>query len=447
MRTRRKWAIGAAVVIGVVLCWIFFVQPLQSQRRFEALKERLREEGRPVELADFDFEMPDIEENAAYDYRLAVEEYNAAFGVYQSLREIEEFKDSFATPCRRDPKREIEPWTEEEITELEGFINYLEPAWEFIVQAGEREVCLFGNYSDPAVFTNLLSDLGEIRAVARAIELRAKWELHNKNYDVALEWAARGFRLSEQTAAEGALIAGMVRIAVTTIALNELQDVLYDAPIDVTVPPEITAFLDNADWGEAARHALATERVLFSQYFIERPGDIWESFLRPSMKFHQWKMMIGMEDAATIDYLDERHSAIADIEATYPLNNSGSTVEIFVATIFSGGKLTTAILLPAIKRGLSAYDRAQAETDLARIAIRLREYKRENGNYPNILDELRWDDIPADRFGRDGEPYLYRRDGGDGFVLSSRGHDRDEDPDWMGPVKYPDGDIMWCAAR
>lgn len=447
MRTRRKWAIGLAVVLGAALCWILLVQPLAGQRRFEALKDRLREEGRPVELADFDFEMPELEDNAAYDYRLAVEEYNAAFGAYSALREVEEFKDTLTTPCRRDPKREIEAWTEEELALLEGFINYLGPAWKFIEQAGEREACLFGNYSDPNAFTNMLSDLGQIRAVARAIELRAKWELHNKDYDAALEWAARGFRLSEQTAAEGTLIAGMVRIAVSTMAFNTLQDVLYDAPIDVTVPSEITEFLASADWGEAARYAIATERVLAERFAAVRPATSVQNFQHDSMMFHHWTMMSAMEDAALIGDLDKRAAAIEAIQDGYPKMDADSSILNAVTTFFSGGKATAAILLPAMDRGLMGFDRAQAETDLARIAIRLREYKRENGNYPDILDQLRWADIPIDRFGRAGEPYLYRRDGGDGFVLSSRGYDRDEDLGWRGPAKHPNGDIMWCAAR
>ncbi|GAG36566.1 unnamed protein product, partial [marine sediment metagenome] len=104
-----------------------------------------------------------------------------------------------------------------------------------------------------------------------------------------------------------------------------------------------------------------------------------------------------------------------------------------------------AVTVPALMRAAESFDRLDATANSARLAIALRQYKRDHGEYPGQLEPLvpgYVDALPQDPF--DGQTFRYRRDG-DGFLLYSIGRDRTDDGG--APTQNRSGDLPWRAAR
>ena len=94
-----------------------------------------------------------------------------------------------------------------------------------------------------------------------------------------------------------------------------------------------------------------------------------------------------------------------------------------------------AIILPAISRSTQTEQRLASELDLTRIVLRLRVYRLEKGEYPESLAVLAQGilaNVPSDGF--TGEAFMYRREGGGGYVLYSVGPNlRDDGPNDQRP--------------
>jgi len=98
-------------------------------------------------------------------------------------------------------------------------------------------------------------------------------------------------------------------------------------------------------------------------------------------------------------------------------------------------------------------DRAQMRVGLAIIALDLKAYKHERGEYPEALSDLR--QASEDGYAEDvfsGEPVVYRREG-EGFVAYSLGPDLDDDGGISlreaaaGKSNWDDGDVVWRCER
>ena len=84
--------------------------------------------------------------------------------------------------------------------------------------------------------------------------------------------------------------------------------------------------------------------------------------------------------------------------------------------------IMSAIMLPVFGGAFAARDQIIARVGLAQIALALKAYKNEKGEYPESLAQLRkvidWGELPEDPFS--GEDFIYRREG-EGFLSYSIG--------------------------
>jgi hypothetical protein len=443
MTSRMRWAVGAVVLVPIAGLLLLLVRPLWEQRTFDAYRDRLRAEGRAIELTDLGLDMPSIEENAAYDYRLALDEMNTALAQVPELRDVREFKEWMRNPCRRDTEKPVAEWTDAELETLGRYIAELGPAWDYLRDGAAQSESRFVDYDSPAFLETLNKELGGVRSTARLIELRIHWELHHGRHDAALEWVGVGLSLVHQTSSEGTLIGAFVNVAVADLILGALNDVLYDAPPSVAVPASVHEGLDALDWRETARHAYATERVLMDRVQNLTVAGAMHPLWSRTNRFHVWRLLVHMEDAALAANPSRRAAILDEIGRSYPALPPGGAG--WFRTLFGGNRAQAMLLAPALEQSLTAFDRAQAHTELAKIALALRAYRQATGAYPHTLEELGTELPMADPFSPEGAAYRYMRENG-GFRLYSVGDDG-EDDGGRGPLKHSDGDLVWCAAQ
>ena len=109
----------------------------------------------------------------------------------------------------------------------------------------------------------------------------------------------------------------------------------------------------------------------------------------------------------------------------------------------------TRLFLPALGNASPRFARAQASTDMARIACALERYRLAHGNFPETLDALTpqfMEKIPHDVIG--GKPLHYRRTSDGQFLLYSVGWNETDDGGKVGlaekgNVDWKQGDWVW----
>jgi hypothetical protein len=107
------------------------------------------------------------------------------------------------------------------------------------------------------------------------------------------------------------------------------------------------------------------------------------------------------------------------------------------------------ILLPALTGAAARRDQMVAHINLCIVALDLKAYKHERGEYPETLDGL--PEASEESYAGDvftGKPFKYRREG-EGFLLYSFGKDLDDDGglalgrEVNGKPEWDDGDLVW----
>jgi hypothetical protein len=110
-------------------------------------------------------------------------------------------------------------------------------------------------------------------------------------------------------------------------------------------------------------------------------------------------------------------------------------------------RIISKMLLPALTRSHLNEAQHEAKIGLAQLALGLKIYKAEKGNYPDTLADLVpgiLPELPKDPF--TGRDFVYKREG-EGFLLYSLGQNaKDEGGKWDEKNRYQH-DIPWRSKR
>lgn len=342
-------------------------------------------------------------------------------------------------------------------------LSKYDSAIEALRTASRRPYAYFGPYKfyDPTSNSFLLLYLQRSKGCCSVIELRAVAELAEGQGAQALDDVKLLLRLDDELRKESLLIAQLVSIAETSLALQPIYEGLdqhrwNDAQLsDLEGALAKKNFL--ADYLVATRgerncaiDAFETQRLTRQiQSVVEENGaDKIETIsLRwmPSAYFYQNELAFArMFDRFVLPVAD-----LANKTVSVSACRAGEATLKERQKHYSPYTVQALMTLPSILKSVTRFAVAQTDVDLARTACALERYRLVHGVYPEKLDALAPEfinQLPHDII--NGQPLHYRRTDDGKFVLYSIGwneHDDDgasvfDDHGRMNPEK---GDWVW----
>jgi len=456
---KRRWlrrVLVAALVLVAVGVLLYVLWSLRTRYGLEAEIARLRAAGEPVTLEEL--WPPEIEpesENAALLYQQADNLFKK--------NGFEAFEKSVGTDVSWDDPGS---WSEETVATVRQMVEQCDEALALVRRAAHMDRCRFDpKWGWPA--TTPIYHYAMLRQAARALYWSAALKLHDGDADGALEEARDAFLTSRAVATERTLIGLLVQLAIIQTGLGEAQSVLAES----TPRPELLrSFLADAEQTRAAlrQHlvdAFKGERVaaLASMAELLDAVDLLPAASRraappPPRASLAWlgRPVIG---GMVMGYLDTVTRAIEFGRANWvEAQPSMDTLQSDAARwrthyLRNRSRVLAALAVPAWVSAKKAETRAEAALAVAEVAMALKLYQGEHGEYPESLDALSGaflPVVPTDPF--TDKPLVYvRRDGG--FLVYSVGPNGKDDAgvteNWKDGQKVDAGtdDVAWRCSQ
>ena len=470
--TFRHWQLFA---IFFVVCLVAYVAADQLLlRKLANQRESIRASGGAVSFADL---LPgDLHpsENVSIPYQNAADMMGAVFQgqADQDLREA--FRTVQACSCRASESNDHVPPPEEQMAVVAYHIAALAPALDMVDKAQALPGCRFVDFSllaPPATGAGVqLPTLAPLREIARNLAYKSAWEASQGNINEAMYWITATLRLANDLTDTPTMMSGLVRIAIATIALESLQDLLCDRDQPIAISQ---AFYDELAALRDRRNLvrfLEGERCYAAASFANmgnRQSWFGRALLLTPSEISQNKNLQVIIAATLEEDFETRQELLAPLRARAERDSKPKRLPILISPTTLAD-----VVLPAYLGNQSACNRLMAMADLCRMALALRQYKLDHGAYPPDIDAL----VPAyiktpllDPF--TGKPYHYRPER-NGFIAYSVADDGVDDGGTVltrssvGKSQRPSnvaelqqrvsgvrksqrltGDIAWCAAR
>ncbi|MDR1385730.1 MAG: hypothetical protein LBJ67_18050 [Planctomycetaceae bacterium] len=347
----------------------------------------------------------------------------------------------------------------EQLDAVKNFVEQNEPLFRCLEEGSHCDLCDFGipfrETNNPIGLP--LSDIQNMREVARALRVKILLEIHEKRFNDAIKSIRVGLAMARHTGKQPLLICGLVGISIQNLMLQGLQEMMSDPDCPnffwetATIPHP---FLNFSDAAEAEKNLLpqtlpllrkamdspesisdAEWRLLLQQMldflipFVDQQHTLAE-FPYDLLKHSHQSFMISSYPAARQWFLAQGKTAeeidamiiekVIGLHAVYELQRIGSeyyggiylplwekyeTDEWYLQwhgetslLLFSGNwfvNVPTKLLLPAINSARTAYRRMAMSSDIMRIAAAIQDYAAQHhGNVPATLDEIKKLPIP-----------------------------------------------------
>jgi hypothetical protein len=304
-----------------------------------------------------------------------------------------------------------------------------------------------------------LPHLQRFRVGVRLVAANALLFAVDGQVDEALDWCVVGLRMASHVESEPTLIAQLVTIAMRQMILDAVEEIIAPRSVPTNAGRHLLEELQAIDlqgpYVEAVKSEAAFGRYAFMQI---RSKPDWLAEVMPTGlpgAVAAWSLYCSWLGGPLRSHDEAAYLGIMrrQVEATTrPWVEAQGSYEAIDSQILRAGPMPflTRALTPVFSRIVCRKDIAEARVDLGRIALMLKSYKQQHGQYPESLDELAQSqntEMPTDPFS--GKAYLYTRQG-EGFMAYSIGSDGDDD-DGAEPEKKnaveADGDIVWRATR
>jgi hypothetical protein len=324
-------------------------------------------------------------------------------------------------------------------------------AVDLIRRAADRDTCRFQRDWTRPSFEMLLPEMQSLRNAARLLVLEARREAADGNTEDALRDAVRIQRIGHHAASEPILISNLVGIAIDTMALDTLAQVLPTlrksdlATLDtpeirnlVTTPPAMAShFYGEEAFGLSVFADLAdNQRSGPDLVDLLRNGQPQPSALRALPLSILYRVFFLPADLAGYRSIMTQYQAAASRSEPYPdLTKRIDTVQTQIRDRSPG--MLTSMIVPALGSVFKAQTRSVANHRAAATLVAATKQRLETGTVPATLDEYTVTLLPPasrDPFTAD-QPLLMKRTD-DAIVVYSVGPDGEDDG---GPVP-PGGD-------
>jgi hypothetical protein len=377
--------------------------------------QKLREAGIPTTIEELNLpEIPD-EENGARVYR-------EAFALMDSLRK--QYKDDWQyMPYEGTVK--WEDATEEQkkrITDL--ILNNPEFIKLYLLLGKAIDMkCRFLTDEELGEGAGImLPHLAKLRGAARLLAARAKIESESGNIDNALYHALICFRTAKSLSYEPILISSLVRIAIGSIAISTLQEIVNKGDAEIGFYEEALQEIKKERGSFIVSFGLQGESILCGLWLYKK-GHVAENDIVFYLQTISKSILLAKDP-----YWKARDELRKTDESIHALDK--------------GKYFLSSQLLPALFRYFLLEARFDALLGAAEIGLANRIYRQANGKFADTLNQLAPEILPAltlDPF--TGKDYIYRKTD-TGFIVYSVGEDEKDDG---GVMKYftLKPDIVW----
>jgi len=290
---------------------------------------------------------------------------------------------------------------------------------DVIRRAADIDVCrVHRDWTRPSI-AMMLPEMQSLREAARLLALAARREAADGNLPGALRDVVRLQQMGRHAAAEPMLISSLVGVAIDTIALDTLTEVLprlrkADLPaldaedirdLVATVPAITRPFYGEEAFGLATLADIAEAMPVLS---------LFRSFLLPNDIAGYRSIMNRYQAQMT------SHKCYADVMT------SSKEIEEEIRNHSPG--MLSSLLVPALGSVVRVHAEAEARHRAAAVLVAATRQRLETGELPKSLDDLvpnPLSTVPRDPFTAD-QPLLMKR-GNDSLLVYSIGHDGEDD--------------------
>jgi len=367
-----------------------------------------------------------------------------AEGLYRGASVIFEEDDAFQGFLQDTAESSGDPLTLEEI----AFLNRHAETLELLHQAAARPTCRFiRDYSRPSV-DMLLPEIEFFRNAARILSVSARHQVSLGAIPAALRDVISIMNISRHASSEPILISGLVGLAIDSIAIDTLIDVLPFIDADnlallkrdeihnfLSAPPALTRNL----YGEEA-FGLTIFSIFGTSEFeqwrlasllmdnLHVPDSIYQQnvFLNPALA--AYRIFLFPQDLAVYQQTMHSYQRVAESSDSYATKQ---TILKNIEGDLSSGRpkgFMTAYLIPAIGKAIENVEKARMRHTAALVAIAATEFRVAHDNFPEKADSLVPDFLPClpkDTFHDTSRVRYSRKD--DGVAIYSVGPNGKDD--------------------
>ena len=417
------------------------VDPEEARKELQAEFEKIKAAGEPTSLQELiPPEVPD-EENAALLYQQAFEKIELS---EEDKDVLSDLIGSMAQPPRGEaPSMEA----------VEQIVAKNAAAIALLENAAQRPKCRFPvDWEAGNAMT--FPHYGKLRQCARVLPAQVIVQVRRGDAAGALRTVEVGLAMCEAVRDEPLLISQLLRYALVQILLRPLHVVLEEDVVPTASCRELFDYLKEMEFMQSFVHSLWGERAMGIWVFDhvrEKPeimADVSGTDDPGLARIYAGPFgppILNKDEATYLRLMSEQIAAGAKPyrEAYAELAEIEGRIEDEVRPAC----VLTAILLPVFTRVAAKRDVIIARVGLAQVALGLKAYKNEKGEYPESLAQLpeviEWAELPEDPFS--GEDFIYQREG-EGFLVYSIGPDL-EDDGGKAEEDWEEGDIVWRCMK
>jgi hypothetical protein len=443
-RGRLAVALLVAVALHLMTFWNL---DLAARQQLAAL----RTEAGALALSVAPPRLPD-RDNAAIIYQEAFEAMGRNDASYEGWQWEQQWQDAW--------KEKWTTWQEAEKIgfdlrdpELRRFLKRQSSALALLRQAAAKPGCSFErDYGRPSV-AMLVPELYLLRTAARLLALDAICRASDKDYRGAIEDVNAMFRVAEHVSSDPLLISQLVAMGVDGSAIDTLRHILASGRL----PPEDLAMIhlpERTSYRTLLRRAFRMEEATFLAT-SEQVGDgqigVWQLVAWSGDHTHQgiphifppvYRLFLLGDDIAA----QAHFAALLDRAAALPYAQGEEVIKQYDQELQAQpGGVLTALFMPALGASVEHAVRAEAQRSAARLGLALYTYHARKGRFPDNVDDLAPDFIPAvprDPF--DGQAMKFKRSG-QGAVVYSVGPDMIDNGGAPFDSKKKTGDITFTV--
>ena len=327
-----------------------------------------------------------------------------AEGLYRGASVIFEEDDEFQGFLQDTAESSGDPLTLEEI----AFLNRHAETLEILRQAAARPTCRFiRDYSRPSV-DMLLPEIQFFRNAARILSVSARHQVSLGAIPAALRDVISIMNISRHASSEPILISGLVGLAIDSIAIDTLIDVLPFIDADnlallkrdeihnfLSTPPSLAKNI----YGEEA-FGLYVFSIFgtggFDQWqlasFIMDDLDVPDSIVQQDTFFNPalaaYRIFLFPQDLTAYQQTMHTYQRVAESSNSYATKQ---TTLKRIEDDFSSGRpkgFVTALLTPAIGKAIENVEKARMRHTTALVAIAATEFRITHDSLPEKADVL-----------------------------------------------------------
>lgn len=327
-----------------------------------------------------------------------------AEGLYRGASVIFEEDDEFQGFLQDTAESSGDPLTLEEI----AFLNRHAETLEILRQAAARPTCRFiRDYSRPSV-DMLLPEIQFFRNAARILSVSARHQVSLGAIPAALRDVISIMNISRHASSEPILISGLVGLAIDSIAIDTLIDVLPFIDADnlallkrdeihnfLSTPPSLAKNI----YGEEA-FGLYVFSIFgtggFDQWqlasFIMDDLDVPDSIVQQDTFFNPalaaYRIFLFPQDLTAYQQTMHTYQRVAESSNSYAAKQ---TTLKRIEDDFSSGRpkgFVTALLTPAIGKAIENVEKARMRHTTALVAIAATEFRITHDSLPEKADVL-----------------------------------------------------------